>query len=292
MSIYKRGEHRTQFDGSAQQGSNCTAASLANGAREETDGAHDHSGAFMRAKVAKSEETNPESPGWSLSDADLAARRDGVPFDRGSGGWAGVDKARREGKGVLLQGDSDQFENGTCSGRFDGDHAVYVHPETRTRDGRDEWLLGDPICSDWRWEREATLKAYAEKLDSRILFGVFPTPVPKLKVEEPEMVPLPITSVVPMLVNTAPDGQWFDLDGKTLVGTKHAGYINRPSPYAAGAFRAIYVTPDGGPVRLVLVKPTSSVPVPPPAADPASIAKAKLAGAIEAQAAVRKALGL
>ena len=86
---YRRGKHRTQYDGSARQNSNCTPTSGANGAREATDGKYDHSGAFVRALVKPTEETSPTSPGWSLGDLDLAMRRAGIPFDIRTGtGWA------------------------------------------------------------------------------------------------------------------------------------------------------------------------------------------------------------
>lgn len=265
MPVYRRGDHRTQFDGSAKAGANCTPTSGANGAREATDGEYDHSGGYVRGLVAVSEETNPASPGWSLGDLDKAMSRAGVPFEPKVGaGWASLKAWRDKGCGIVLQGDSDQFSNGTCSGAFDGDHAVYIHPETRVVDGATQWLLGDPICSGWRWELESELRQYATKFNASISFGVFPTPLRKLADTGGTDVPQKtITDTMPRLVTTAVNSKWFELDGVTLVGTTHLAMVDRYSPYGVeGGMRSIYVTPGGGSKQLVLVAAVSMKPVP------------------------------
>jgi len=172
-----RGKHRTQYDGSTYANQNCTCASGANGARCATGGKVDKSGADIRMLVARNEETSPANPGWSLEDLDLAMQRLGVPFEIRRGPWSSVYQVLDSGRGICLQGDSDRFADNTCSGQFDGNHAVYVHPD---KNGTKR-LLGDPICRDWRWEEESVLRAYAQKLwGSTIKFGVFTTPVPEV----------------------------------------------------------------------------------------------------------------
>jgi hypothetical protein len=162
------GKFRTQYDGGRQANSNCTCASLAMMLNAVSDGAIDHTGSTVRDLVKHQEETDPTSPGWSLHDVDLAVSRiqakghmagihSPAPKQRN---WASLKFLRAEGRGILIQGDSDRFPNTTCSGAFDGDHATYISPLNHT-DGR--WRLGDPICSKWRWETEELLRAYAEK---------------------------------------------------------------------------------------------------------------------------------
>lgn len=208
-----RGTHRTQYDGSALAKQNCTPTSGANGARCATGGKIDLSGAQVRARVRIDEETSPSTKGWSLQDLDLAMTRVGVPFSIGAGGWLGVREARAQRKMIVLQGDSEEFPNGTCSGAFDGDHAVTVHPET-IRDhelGVELWLLGDPICRAWRWESEQTLRRYATNFRQSIAWGFFTTPVPYL----------PPPPVVQRNGWVRVTGSWFIY---TVRGTKTVGY--------------------------------------------------------------------
>lgn len=177
MSDRYTGTHRTQYDGSQYANANCGPTSAANGARCSTGGRIDKGGGDIRKLVARTEELNPANPGWALADIDLAMSRLGVPFHIETGGWAKVATTLAGGRFIVLNGDSDQFANNTCSGAFDGDHAVGVHPNI---DAQGRWLLGDPICHDWRWEDPVVLRRYAEKLagGTTIRFGVFDTPVP------------------------------------------------------------------------------------------------------------------
>lgn len=177
------GTHRSQFDQSPLANQNCTPTSGANGARAATGGRVDRSGAQVRALVKLSEETNPATPGWSLEDLDLAMVRLGVRFEIRRGLWSSAVAVHDTGRMLVLQGDSDQFPNGTCSGTFDGDHCVAVHPGTYP-DGR--WPLADPICKDRRAETTTVLRSYTEKFAGRVAgrpttvirYGVFPDPVP------------------------------------------------------------------------------------------------------------------
>lgn len=157
--------------------SGCSWTSAANGADASTGGRLDPTPDQVLALVAPSEETNPLTPGWSLQDVDLAMSRLGVPFEIRSGqGWTGVIAALDAGLYVVLQGDSDRFADG-CSGAFDGDHAIGVHPD---RDSAGLQRIDDPICPTARFERRAVLRAYAEKFEPSVSFGVFTTPVPLL----------------------------------------------------------------------------------------------------------------
>ena len=99
-----------------------------------------------------------------------------VPFKNLSrSGWAAVQKAHGDGLYIVLQGDSDQFGNNTCSGAFNGDHCIGIRPETSgTR-----WLIDDPICPAPRWEEEAVIRRYAQKLSQTVNFAVFLEPVGK-----------------------------------------------------------------------------------------------------------------
>jgi hypothetical protein len=172
------GKHRTQFDGSTLAGENCTPTSGANGVRASSGGRIDKSGGEIRELVKKSEEQDSDTAGWSLNDLALAMKRLEVPFAIRKDKWSGVEAALRAGEFVVLQGDSDRFGAGTCSGKFNGDHCVGLHPG----DGADgTWLLADPICPSRRRETAATLQAYAEKFanGTKIRFGVFTTPVPR-----------------------------------------------------------------------------------------------------------------
>lgn len=168
--------HVTQYDGSLYSDENCVPATGANGANAQSGGALRLTGADMRRKVARYQESNPETAGWSMPDLDLALARVGVPFqNRSQEGWAAL-KLAHQRHYIALQGDSDQFGNNTCSGAFNGGHCIGIHPATQGT----KWWIDDPICKTGRWEEEAVLKRYAQKLDSRIRFGVFTHPVPVL----------------------------------------------------------------------------------------------------------------
>ena len=169
-------KHEQQYDYSARtSASGCTWTSVAMGVDAQSGGKLDPSPDTVLSKVARSEETNPQTPGWSLTDADLAMQRMGVPFvPRVGQGWAAVRSARTAGLYIVLQGDSDRFPDG-CSGQFDGDHCIGIHPDDAP-DGR--WRIDDPICPGSTFQPEARLRAYAEKFMPGVAFGVFTRPVP------------------------------------------------------------------------------------------------------------------
>lgn len=164
---------RTNSDRTRKSG--CTWLAGACGADASTGGRVNPTPDAVLAKVKPSEETSPATPGWSMGDLALAMSRLGVPFeDRSGKGWAGVVAARKAGQYVVLQGDSDRFADG-CSGAFDGDHAVGIHPDN-DRLGR--WRIDDSICLTATYQGEAVLRAYAEKFAPSVRFGVFLDPVP------------------------------------------------------------------------------------------------------------------
>jgi hypothetical protein len=179
MALYQpRHEQQTRAGNSAvTRRSGCTWTSGATGADAASGGAKDRTPDYVKSLVKVNEETNPSTPGWSLPDLDLAMKRLGVPFDVRSGrGWDAVLAAHNAGLYLVLQGDSDQFGNHTCSGAFDGDHAIGIRPGTYQ--GR--WPIDDPICPDMRTETPAVLRAYAQKLWPQVFFGAFTEKVPQL----------------------------------------------------------------------------------------------------------------
>lgn len=174
------------------QSSGCTWTSVANGIDAATGGDMDPTPDRVHRQVDRSEETVPSSPGWSIPDADLACSRLGVPFRNLTGGrWEGVKHEHEVGRYVIVQGDSDRFGNRTCSGKFDGDHCVGIHPDNKrghidgdghfveSPTGDIHWRINDPICGHARYERPSVLRAYMEDLDVRGRYGAFADPVPQ-----------------------------------------------------------------------------------------------------------------
>lgn len=161
----------------------CTWTSGANGADASTGGGVKRTPDQILAKVPRADETDPRTPGWSLVDLDHAMVAIGVGFEVRSGqGWAGVVAAHNAGHYIALQGDSDRFGAYTCSGKFDGDHCIGVHPG---ENASGHWRIDDPICKDARYEVPAFLRSYAQKLYPTVRFGVFTRPVPHMTSEEP-----------------------------------------------------------------------------------------------------------
>lgn len=172
--------HRTQFDGSRYAGENCTPASGANGANASTGGRVNKTGGAIRSLVPRWAETDPSNPGWSIPDLDKAMGKLVVGFDNRSGrGWSHLVSALNAGQYVVLQGDSDRFSNATCSGAFNGNHAIGIHPASRVVNLRRQRWINDPICKAGRWEYESTIRAYGQKIATSLRFGVYTTAVPR-----------------------------------------------------------------------------------------------------------------
>lgn len=101
------------------------------------------------------------------------------------------------------------------------------------------------------------------------------------QVEEP-MGQLPITDQTPMLVTLQQPAAFYNLDGSVQsTGHKVGGVFTSPYQASNGTshFRAIYAGPD--PVRLVLIKPATTGPVPAPVPPPADC-KTEVALAVKA----------
>ena len=184
--------HRSQYDPDSPpitRHEGCGPTTVANGANATTGGKVSRTAAQVHALIPKADETDPNTPGWSVVDMVRAAAKLGVPLeDRTGDGWAAVVAAWNAGLTVALQGDSDQFSDATCSGTFDGNHVVLVSPATRLVGLLRQRWVDDPICKlTGRWEYEYVLHRYASKFKVAIGFGAFLTRVPK-----PAPAPLPV----------------------------------------------------------------------------------------------------
>lgn len=181
MTERYRNAHQSQYDPAAsdrtrRQG--CTWTSLANGIDAQSGGVIVRTPDQVLSLVRPTEESNPGTPGWSLQDAALAMERLHVPFEVRSGrGWDAVLDAWSAGLYVVLQGVSSVFSNATCSGVFDGDHCIGVHPD---HDEEIRQRLDDPVCPTARYSGRSILRLYAERFAPSIRFGVFTHPVPAL----------------------------------------------------------------------------------------------------------------
>lgn len=159
----------------------CTWTSLANGIRATTGGFREPSPDYLHSLVPRSAETDPNTPGWSLPDARLAASKYGMALqDRSGQGISALWAALNEHHYCLVQGDSDQFGNDTCSGAFDGDHCIGVHPNRMVSGGVAYRWINDPICPKGRWARESTIRAYAQDLNAGVRFAAFLGRVPEV----------------------------------------------------------------------------------------------------------------
>lgn len=185
--------HLTQYDyAPSTASSGCTWTAGTVGARIASGGTFTKTPDQVHELVDRQEETDPGTPGWSIPDLDRAMARAKVPFDNRSGqGFAAVESAVATGHVVVIQGDSDQFSNATCSGAFNGGHAITAGPARRFVAAGEQWWIHDSICRQGRWEYKAVIKRYAQKLNMGIRFGVFTTKVPKQNGWWPVWMPPP-----------------------------------------------------------------------------------------------------
>lgn len=223
-------DHESQYgqDRSPRtRSSGCTWTSGANGADASTGGRVDPEPDVVLATVARHEETNPMSPGWSLDDLALAMSRLSVPFVTRSGTWSQLRADHDHGYYIVLQGDSDVFPSG-CSGAFDGDHAIGIHPD----DSSDDWLIDDPICDASRRETESVLERYATKFSgsSTIRYGVFTRPVPG---SEGEMGPT-------FVITGAPIGKATTISPISIIPTEGSDW----DPIPVGTVRNVYAVAE------------------------------------------------
>jgi len=205
--VRRIGRHRSQYEAGASlttRHSGCTWTSTASGIAAITGGDREPSPDEIHALVKRNEEVNPQTPGWAIGDAVRASSRFGVTLqDMTGAGWDGVGAMTAAGRYCIVQGDSDQFGDNTCSGKFNGDHCIGLHPNSRTDEqGHLLRWINDPICPEGRWERDDVLRRYAENLSARVRFAAFLQPVPE---DEPQPVnPTPGTGVENVTVMYVP----------------------------------------------------------------------------------------
>jgi len=199
MADWYIGLHRSQYGPPAVTAvthkSGCTWTAGANGIDDTSGGKKSPTPDDLHNRLKRSEETSPATPGWSLPDLERAttryAKSAGMPglacVNRtnsgflGAYGWAGIQKAWKYGRYVVIQGDSDRFSNNNCSGKFDGDHCIGVSPKSRIApDGRRQHLINDGICPTHRWEYDAIILSYAKKLANPIRWAAFKGSIPKV----------------------------------------------------------------------------------------------------------------
>lgn len=155
-------------------GSNCTMASGAMALDFHTEGKID----VMPGTLRKHQDD--QTGGTDIGDVQTAWMRgyQQVLTDRRGKDWNQLIVDLKNGHGVVLQGDYDVLTGAdTCLGSFNGDHAIYLNPEFF--DGSTTIAVGDPLCKSFKRIKVSVLKAYAEKLGTRvygkkgpILFGI------------------------------------------------------------------------------------------------------------------------
>ena len=100
--------------------------------------------------------------GTSLYDLKRAWARVGYYLSIRTGAtFYDLERYLRAGHGAVVQIDHDQLDYGERCSSFLGNHAVYINPE-QWDDGA--WLMGNPLCSSFRWVDRTHLRAAAEKL--------------------------------------------------------------------------------------------------------------------------------
>lgn len=175
-------DHNSQYDPGCSaftRQNGCTWTTVSNGIAATTGGAHEPSPDYIHSLLPRSQETDPNSAGWSIPDAIHAASRYGMTVTDLSGkGWAEVVRYLDEGHYIILQGDSDQFGNNTCSGTFDGAHCIGTYPKARLYGGYHQHWIDDPICPEGRWEYDYVIRRYASKLNANMRAAAFASRVP------------------------------------------------------------------------------------------------------------------
>lgn len=159
------------------ENNNCTPTSAAVALDYHTGGAIKKRGGHLRHIL-----NNPNTgryPGvqLSLDDAEDAWRKLGQDLKQESG-WENMKLRRREGRMLILQGDSGDLD-GSCSESQDVGHAIAVHPDDPPADKPDHWLVMDPWCylagseglGKWRWIKRSSVYAYAKKMDFRFAYS-------------------------------------------------------------------------------------------------------------------------
>ena len=142
--IYKPAHQYQLKPGSAPTGGfDCTAYATAMAIDRASMGGVRVTGKQVR-QASSEPIPDPDSPGLNLPQVIAVAAKWHVElFDRRGAPWSAVIEALSEGRGVILQGDADQFigTNVVCQQGFRGDHAIYLNHVT----GDDDLYEFDPL---------------------------------------------------------------------------------------------------------------------------------------------------
>jgi hypothetical protein len=140
-------------------------------------------------------------------------------------GWSKVEEAYTDYRAIVAQGTG----NTPGSGTYTGAHAIVILPE---RHSSGEWLIGDPLCTDYQRVPKSKIKEWMQRFSSGYAFAVSakhppsqpipptPTPTPEPKppppyVPPPQRLPpaLSVWTPTPMLWGALrwSDALWGDL---------------------------------------------------------------------------------
>lgn len=159
--------------GLAHENNGCCPTAAAACLDFHTGGAVRTRGGALRHKLANPNGSTPKTPTLNLNDVRDAWRRGWgqtlhVADELTERTWAHIDKMAREGRMVIVNGDSGLLD-GACSEGQDTEHSVALHPDRRVFEGKLQRLIMDPWCyrvgtnglGRYRWIDNADLKRYA-----------------------------------------------------------------------------------------------------------------------------------
>lgn len=156
------------------------------------------------------------SGGTDLNDLKQAWQRYGGKSltIRSGAGWQAVVDAHNEGRAIVIQGEGD------CpgGGDFTGSHACCIAPE----DNGSNWLWGDPDTSGWQWVTPGSIKSWAERLNSSILFAVG---------KAGEMDDIVVTDATPKIVDLPSGIPLLNIDGSVRNNSIDSAKSDIYSPF-------------------------------------------------------------
>lgn len=165
MPYTYRPRHQRQLASGDPYGAfNCSAYSCAMALERATMGGLLITGRQVRAR-SNEPIPDPQSPGLNIGQLCQVARGLYVQlYDRRGEPWNEIIDALREQRGVILQGDYDQFPAGvSCQLSFRGDHAIYLNHLDNLTNPTKAWMQ-DPLCRSGKYVPLPVLRAYADKL--------------------------------------------------------------------------------------------------------------------------------
>ena len=158
------------------ENNNCTVTSAAAALDYHTGGAIKKRGGTLRHVLPNPNTGSSPGVGLSLVDAKVAWNHfsQTLVLDEG---WENMKLRRREGRMLILQGDSGDLD-GSCSESQDVAHAIAIHPDDPPADKLDYWLVMDPWCyligseglGKWRWIKRSAVYNYAKKMNFRFAY--------------------------------------------------------------------------------------------------------------------------